>query len=235
MQPDAQRLAFFYHSAPGRIMHDALGRQVVSLFHEGTSVRGLRVLGVGYTQPFLRDIAAGAETLAAFSSTAMGIAPGQEEETVTVLGDEVALPFADAFFDRILVVHGLELAENSRLFLRQLWRVLVPEGRLILVAPNRTSLWTVAEASPFAAGRPFRRGELDRLLRDALFEPLLWRRALYMLPGRGARIWPKLCENVGSRLMPSMGGVHVVEAKKSLYGMTPLPKLQPNAAQLIHA
>jgi hypothetical protein len=50
-----------------------------------------------------------------------------------------------------------------------LWRVLAPEGKLLLVAPNRTSLWAQVERSPFAHGRPYSRSQLDRLLRDAMF------------------------------------------------------------------
>ncbi len=96
--------------------------------------------------------------------------PGPRRDRSPRLGDEAALPFPDAFFDRILVVHGLEGADAARPLLRQLWRVLAPEGRLLLVAPNRTSLWAQLERSPFGVGRPFSRGELDRLLRSALFE-----------------------------------------------------------------
>jgi len=53
-----------------------------------------------------------------------------------------------AFFDCLLVIHGLELAEAQRPFLRELWRVLTAAGRLIIVAPNRTSLWAQFETSP---------------------------------------------------------------------------------------
>ena len=142
----------------------------------------------------------------------------------TALGDEDALPFPDAFFDRILVVHGLEGADATRPLLRQLWRVLAPEGRMLLVVPNRTSLWAQLERSPFAVGRPFSRGELDRLLRGALFEPLRWDRALYLPPFRGRRLirtangWDEIMR----RLLPALAGVHLVEAGKSLYGAPPV-------------
>jgi len=58
--------------------------------------------------------------------------------------------------------------------MRQLWRVLTPSGKLLIVAPNRTSLWAQVERSPFAHGRPFNYGQLDTLLRDALFVPDRW-------------------------------------------------------------
>ncbi len=110
--------------------------------------------------------------------------------------------------------------------LRQLWRVLAPEGKLLLVAPNRASLWAQVEWSPFGQGRPFSRRELDRILRDVLFVPTFWDRALFVPPfnaktliGTGAG-W----ERLGQRFLPRLGGVHLVEATKSLYApMTPAP------------
>ena len=139
--------------------------------------------------------------------------------------EEDALPFADALFDRVLIVHGLERAEALRPLLRQLWRVMAPEGRLLLVAPNRASLWAQVETTPFGQGRPFSRRELDRILREALFEPAHWTNALYAPPlgtrlfARDGRGW----ERAGTLLFPALGGVHVVEAAKSVYAMTPLP------------
>ena len=54
-------------------------------------------------------------------------------------------------------------------------------------------------------------------MRDAVFEPVRWRRALFAPPfesltGSGAG-W----EKVGARFFSGIGGVHVVEAAKSLY------------------
>ena len=89
----------------------------------------------------------------------------------------------------------------------------------MVVAPNRASLWAQVDISPFGQGRPFSRRELDWLLRDALFEPARWERALYAPPvksrallGSGAG-W----EKIGARLLPRVGGVHLVEATKSFY------------------
>jgi SAM-dependent methyltransferase len=159
----------------------------------------------------------------------MGVAAWPGGKCLTALVEEDQLAFPDAFFDRVLVVHGIEGAESLRPLLRQLWRVLAPEGKMLLVAPNRASLWAQVDWSPFGHGRPFSRHELERLLRDVLFEPVMWDRALFVPPfhskplvGTGAG-W----ERFGARFFPGLGGVHVVEATKSLYapvGKTPAPK-----------
>jgi len=45
---------------------------------------------------------------------------------LSCLVDEEALPFPNAMFDRVLVAHGLEEADDPVAFLREVWRVLAP-------------------------------------------------------------------------------------------------------------
>jgi SAM-dependent methyltransferase len=186
-------------------------------------MRGRRLLGYGFAIPYLSAFAGDAERAIAAMPAAQGVVAWPREKPLSLLCAEDCLPFPDLFFDRILVVHGLEAAEGVRPLLRQLWRVLAPEGRLLVVAPNRASLWAQVQRSPFGYGRPFSRGELDQLLRDALFEPGRAARALYAPPlksrtlgGRGQG-W----ERFGARLLPALGGVHILEAAKSIYAAAP--------------
>src|SRR4029079_4728513 len=85
------------------------------------------------------------------------------------------------------------------------------------------------ERSPFAIGRRFPRGELDLLLRGALFEPLRWDRALYLPPlrGRGVVRSGNAWERILRRMLPGLSGVHLVEAGKSLYGAAPALAARP--------
>lgn len=222
MQLDAADLADFYEAPIGQLARRMISRQIRLIW---PSARGTSLLGYGFAVPYLRPYLADAERVVSLMPAQQGVVAWPAERPLTALCDEDALPFPDAFFDRILVVHGLEGADAARPFLRQLWRVLAPEGRLLVIAPNRTSLWAQLERSPFALGRPFSRGELDRLLRGALFEPLRWDRALYLPPLRGRSLvrsgnaW----ERILRRLLPGLSGVHLVEAGKSLYGATPVP------------
>ncbi|MCW5634300.1 MAG: methyltransferase domain-containing protein [Rubrivivax sp.] len=52
-----------------------------------------------------------------------------------------ALPFPDASIDLVVLPHSLELARDPHLALREVERVLVPEGRVVIVGFNPTSLW----------------------------------------------------------------------------------------------
>ena len=222
MQLDAGILNDFYRSQAGYIARRAIGTRLLRLWPEA---RNQRILGFGFAPPYLDLYREQAERVIAFMPAQTGVTAWPHERPLTVLGDEGALPFVDSMFDRILVVHGLEGAESTRIMLQQLRRVLAPEGRLLIVAPNRASLWAQVELSPFADGRPFHKGELDRLLRGAMFEPLRWDRALYAPPfltrqfTKSGSGW----EKIGRRLWRTMGGVHLVEAKKSVYAATPIP------------
>jgi SAM-dependent methyltransferase len=215
---DLRGLSGFYESPMGERTRRLILRRLREIW---PNTRGQRLLGYGFTQPYLSGFLGEAERCIAALPAALS--PGTVwppgGKTLTTLVEEDALPFPDAFFDLVLVAHGLEEAEGLRPLLRQLWRVLAPEGRLLLVAPNRASLWAQLERSPFGHGRPFSRSELDGLLQGAMFVPEQWQRALYAPPvgigalARSGTGW----ERFGARFLPGLGGVHIVEVSKSLY------------------
>jgi SAM-dependent methyltransferase len=142
---------------------------------------------------------------------------------VSVLFDEDRLPFKEAVFDRALAVHLVEESEALQPLLRELWRVTAPEARIVVIAANRMGLWARAESSPFGQGRSFSRRQLSALLRDAMFEPVHWARALHAPP----LSWGPLLsasptwEGVSDRVLPAFGGVVLVEAIKRVAAETP--------------
>jgi SAM-dependent methyltransferase len=217
MPQDVRDLTAFYHTPLGRMARRAILGEVQRIW---PNLRNYRLLGYGFAIPYLRGFAGTERTIAAMPAS-MG--PMSENfawpdgKNAALLCEEDALPFPDVFFDRILIVHGLESSESLRALLRQVWRVLAPEGRILLVAPNRASLWAQVQRSPFGHGRPFSKMELEGLLKEGMFETTRWSRALYAPPfetvTRSGIGW----EKVGSRLFSGIGGVHVVEAAKSLY------------------
>lgn len=221
MQIDAAELATFYDTALGLITRRSIGRRIRALWPD---LAGERLLGYGYATPYLRPFLSEAERVIAAMPAQQGVIAWPEGNVLSVLAEEDILPFPDALFDRILLIHALEAAEASRPLLRQIWRVLAPQGRLLVVAPNRRSPWSLADLSPFAQGRPFTAAQLAEVLSDGLFVPERWDRALLFPPLRGRRLvhsgagW----ERIGHRLWPGMAGVHLVEASKTLYGTPPL-------------
>jgi SAM-dependent methyltransferase len=231
MQLVANQLARYYDTPAGAAACRAIADRMDAFWPR---VKGLRLLGYGYAHPYMTRFSSEAERAVLLAPAQLGL-PAATSKGLA-LGQEDALPFADSFFDRIVMVHGLEGAESARTLLRQLWRILAPEGRMIVVAPNRVSLWALAESSPFACGRPYRKTELDQLLRDTLFDPVAWDRALFLPPRLiGNPRTVRWRERMGSRVFSCLAGVHVVEAKKTLYGMTPLRDVKQRHALLVGA
>lgn len=220
MNYDSAGLSEFYASPVGQVARRVISRRLRTLWPD---VKGTRLLGYGFAMPYLRSFAADADLVTALIPEQLGPVAWPADASLSVLAQEDALPFPDAMFDRVLVVHGLESAEALRPLLRQLWRVLAPSGKLLLVAPNRTSLWAQVERSPFAHGRPFNRAQLDALLRDTLYAADRWDSALMMPPLQSRRLLGRgiSWEKIGRRVWPALAGVHIVEATKSMYALTP--------------
>jgi SAM-dependent methyltransferase len=188
------------------------------------NVQGDQLMGLGFAVPYIGIFRGEAACIGALMPATQGALVWPAGDSVqSVLVEEALLPLADACLDRLLAVHCLEATERSAPLLREIWRVLKPEGRLLLVVPNRRGVWTRLDITPFGHGRPYSRGQLERLLNEALFTPLEWTGALYMPPINRPFIlrWSTVFERLGARMWPGFAGVMIVEARKELMGAIP--------------
>ncbi len=214
--------AEFYGSVQGlvaaRLVRDRLVRFWPHLV-------GRDVLGIGFPAPYLRAWRDEAARCVAMTPPQMGAhrwPPGVAN--LTCIAADEALPFPDLSFDRILLVHGLEGAENARRLLREVWRVLRDDGRLVVVAPNRRGWWAYVESTPFGQGQPYSPGQIGRLLAASLFRVERRDTALYVPPTRiravlrGARAF----ERIGHAVLPRHAGVTLTEATKDVFAALPL-------------
>ncbi len=192
-------------------------------------VGGQRLLGLGYATPYLRQFKVEAERVLAFMPTTQGVLHWPPEGPGLVsLVDEAELPLPDYAVDRVLLVHGLENSESLRGLLREIWRVLTGDGRLLVVVPNRRGIWARSDRTPLGWGHPYSGNQLSRVLRDNMFIPTRTERALYVPPIanytflRSAPAW----ERMGARFFPTFSGVVMIESGKQLYAgsMTPAKK-----------
>jgi SAM-dependent methyltransferase len=183
------------------------------------------VLGIGYTVPYLRLWRDHASRCIALTPAQLGAARWPAgEPNLSCTAEEDALPFTDLTFDRVLLVHGLETAENAKRLLREVWRVLKDDGRLMIVAPNRSGMWAYWDSTPFGHGLPYSTGQIGRLLAAGLFRVERRDAALWM-PPLGARIVLRgapLFESAGRRMMPALAGVTLTEAVKDVYAAMPV-------------
>lgn len=187
---------------------------------EGLS--GGKIVGLGYALPYFEDCAADAQVRLAFMMARQGVIRWPEEgPAASVLVDEYDLPLLESAIDVALVIHGLELSESPVEMLKEVWRVLAPQGRLILVVPNRRGLWARFDTSPFGHGQPFSSPQLSGLLRESRFSVMSWSHALFFPPSNRTTVLSvaSTMEKVGGRLMPGVSGVIIVEAVKQVYAI----------------
>jgi SAM-dependent methyltransferase len=222
MAADAHAAADFYGTARGAVAARLLRNRVLSMWPE---LRAQSVLGVGYVAPYLRLWRDQAARCVAVTPAQMGATRWPAgAPCLSCTAEEDALPFPDLMFDRVLLVHGLEAADNARRMLREIWRVLKDDGRLLVVTPNRTGVWAYLESTPFGHGQPYSSGQLGRLLAVALYRVERRDSALWMPPTSSRLILRSadLVERTGRRLTPRCAGVTLTEAVKDVYAAMPL-------------
>ena len=66
---------------------------------------------------------------------------GARPRAVALHCDTDALPFPERSLDLVVLPHTLELARDPHLTLAEVERVLVPEGRVVILGFNPASLW----------------------------------------------------------------------------------------------
>jgi len=219
---DIVDLRNFYASLLGRLAERSIAMALSSVW---SNLQNERLLGLGYAVPWLERFGTDAERAIAFMPATQGAVnwpAGAPSATALVFDEELPLP--DSCIDRILLVHSLEHAENPHETLKEVWRVLAPGGRLVIVAPNRRGVWARFEHTPFGTGRPFSRGQLNTLLRETNFTPAAWADALHFPPSQRRfmmRLY-QIMEKAGRRLWPIFSGVVIVEAEKRLYQGIPV-------------
>jgi len=224
MTPDVRSIIAFYKSPLGKLAR-VLVREEVMRF--AGDVRGKRVLGLGFATPYMRFTLEKSERVLAFMPARQGASAWPREgPSHTVLCDPLELPLTDAAVDLIIAIHMFEHASDAEELMRELWRVAAPNARLIVVAPRRRGMWSSADNTPFGAGNPFSRPQLDTLLRDHSFVPEYWRDALYLPPIQHplALKSARFFERAGRLFGPALAGVLCVVARKELFPAVPRRK-----------
>ncbi len=214
---DVVDLRTFYNQELGQLVRRQVGDQIQRLIGP---VSGLAVAGIGFATPYLRPFKPDAERVLALMPAAQGVLhwPPEGRFASTLVHDD-ALPLPDTCIDKLICVHALEMTESADDHLREIWRVLMPGGRLILVVPNRRGLWARFDNTPFGHGRPFSRSQIAQLLQGALLTPESWSETLYVPPiaRRSVLRAAGFFEKVGRGFPIPVGGVLIVEASKQIY------------------
>jgi SAM-dependent methyltransferase len=161
----------------------------------------------------------------------------QPRAVVALHCDFDALPFDSNSLDLVVLPHALELARDPHLALREVERVLMPEGRAVIVGFNPASLWGMrqwfgrwrqrlaprSQRSLFlpSAGEFMRYRRLRDWLRLLSFEVEAGRFGCYRPPVASMKWLARFewAERVGERWWPVFGAVYFVVAVKRVRGM----------------
>lgn len=222
MSVDVIDLREFYASPLGKASQSALLRTF------GKTVpmsEDLDLVGIGYPVPIFDKLAENIPQAIILMPARQGALQwpiGKDSKVALV--DENELPIETASVQCVVVLHLIENVADPGEVLDEIWRILVPEGKLILVASNRRGLWTRFEHTPFGNGRSFSRGQLSTLLRKAKLTPSSWNHGLNFPPIRinGLMRFYPFVDKIGARLWPLFCGAYVVTATKRLYQGVPV-------------
>lgn len=148
-----------------------------------------------------------------------------------------ALPFPNASIDLVVLPHALELARDPHETLREVERVLVPEGRVVIAGFNPASLWGLRQrAGHMKRGMGLSRGQglylpssgdfigywrLRDWLRLLSFEVEVGRFGCWRPPLK-SDVWLERfgwMDRVGDRWWPVLGSVYFLVAVKRVRGM----------------
>ena len=149
--------------------------------------------------------------------------------------DFEALPMPNQSLDLVVLPHALELARDPHDTLREVERVLRPEGRVVIVGFNPASLWGLRQSAGHlrqrlggtaplylpSAGDLIGYGRVRDWLRLLGFEVErgrfgCWRAPLGYERGLARLAW---MDDAGARAWPVLGAVYLVEAVKRVRGM----------------
>ena len=145
MRRSIDDLRTFYGEPTGALARRMLARRLEDAWG---AANGNDVLGLGYATPWLDGFIGARRTIAAMpggQGAEQWAAAGRNR---TVLVDDRRLPFAAGTFDRILLVHALEEADDPQALLAEVVRVLAPAGRIILAAAARGRCLLYTSPSP---------------------------------------------------------------------------------------
>jgi len=153
----------------------------------------------------------------------------------TLLADFTALPFPANSLDLVVLPHALELSHDPHATLREVERVLVPEGRVVICGLNPASLWGMRQRRAHLyrrlgfgelflpeAGDFIGYWRMRDWLRLLSFEVESGRFGVYR-PAVHSQSWLDRCrwfDAAGERWWPIFGAVYFIVAVKRVRGMT---------------
>jgi len=172
------------------------------------------IIGIGYTAHLLQD-----KINNNLTASIIPVNPRfniQSGKIQTLVSRETDLPLSDNSVDRIIVMHLLEHSKYHNLILREIWRVLKPGGKLLVIVPNKYSLWPHTKELPFNNCALFTIPQIHNLFNHSMFATLRTRASLFAFSMLHNTLpdFSNLLEHWGNKWLYPCGELLLFEAEK---------------------
>jgi SAM-dependent methyltransferase len=211
MSLDIMDLKEFYRSPLSKIVIDTIQKMLKSLRQISD-----QTLFVGFGAPYANQ----AQNEILLMQAHLGVlAWPNSQNNRAFLAYENEWAFTDHVFDEIIIIHGLEYAQHADNFLQECYRCLRPEGRLVVIAPNRRGIWVRSDKTPFGFGQPYTLTQLSKILKKNEFIPVDVMRGLYNFPSSTwlGNLGSWIFECIATRTLQKFSGLVGVSAIKRVY------------------
>jgi SAM-dependent methyltransferase len=137
-----------------------------------------------------------------------------------IQADAECLPIQTESIDIVLLVHELESARNAMDVLREVHRVLRPNGQIIIVGFNKWGLWNLLHARE----KKQKKQKKQKNFSIRKIKQYLCALDFDVTKQQTLCFWPPsiLAETLGQFFLPFAGSVYLLVAKKNIPGVTPL-------------
>lgn len=227
------------------VSHQDNKQQAVYDWFERPLGRSLQAIEVDRLRPVLASLyAVRAVQLGSISSfDLLGSCDAPSRYLVDPLpgrGDEIrnqvrawpeALPFDSKSVDLMVLPHTLDFSDHPHQVLREVERVLIPEGHVVILGFNPVSLWGLRRLVARRVSRtvPWNGNFIGlRRIKDWLalmhFEITGGSMLYYRPPVTSSSLLDRLItlDKIGDRWWPMMAGVYLLVARKRVAGLTPI-------------
>lgn len=235
LHPDVVGLRQFYSSALGQAVRRDIGHAIAGFCQHITDEH--IVVGLGFSLPYLRIFLDQAAHILPIMFPATGAMYWPvDKENHTILCHDTTLPLRDNSVHYVLLCHMAEHSAQLDEVLTEIYRILLPGGRVLLIVPNRLGVWTRSDVSPFGSGHPY---QISQIRARAERTHLTFSRAetaLFYPPSQSRLVMrlSRTLEKLGRIMLPNFGGVLLVELEKQLYASIPEKGLMVPSISLLY-
>jgi len=162
--------------------------------------------------------------------------PSGERSRSSICGIPEQLPVATDCLDVVLMPHTLEFSDDPHQILREVDRILIPEGHVVILGFNPWSPWMLWNlvlgwrGKPPWCGRLIRRGRTTDWLQLLGFDIAESHNFFFRPPLANKTVMKRLrfLDRIGRRWWPLFGAGYIVVARKRVSTLTPIkPRWRP--------